>query len=147
MITMTQMGNGKWITTYEVGNFPAPPLGASDQYGVHYTIANSPNNFEAGNTNILIKAANTGNIPSASPFVQWTPAGGVNGTIVVSDGSYESLFVNTQYGAPHAWVEVPNVHGVGYSPSLMVMPDESEIMIFNGGNICMIHLPVHSRLR
>jgi hypothetical protein len=153
MITMAQMGNGKWITTYEVGNFPAPPLGASDQYGVHYSIANSPDNFEAGQTDILIKAANTGNIPSASPFVQWTPAGGVNGTVIVSDGTYESLFLNTQvmletplmlqtplmqspqYGAPHAWVEVPNVHGVEYSTSLMVMPDESEILIFGGGNI------------
>jgi hypothetical protein len=85
--------------------------------------------------NMLLKAANTGGIPSASPYVVWTPTGGVNGTVIVSDGTFESLWLNTQYGAPHAWVEVPNVHGIGYSPCLMVMPDESEIMIFNGGNI------------
>lgn len=159
---MAQMGNGRWITTYEVGLFPTP--GAAP-YGVHYSLFDNPNNIEGpgSKANILLKAANSGTIPSASPFVQWTPAGGINGTVIVSDGSYESLWLNTQvsrrrtrslvvnsrsqssfglssltfsqYGAPHAWVEVPNVHGVGYSPSLMVMPDESEIMIFNGGNI------------
>jgi len=95
MITMAQMGNGQWITTYEVGLFPTP--GAAP-YGVHYSLFNNPNNIEGpgSKANILLKAANSGTIPSASPFVQWTPAGGVNGTVIVSDGSYESLWLNTQ---------------------------------------------------
>ena len=55
------------------------------------------------------------------------------GTVVVSDGSYSSPFLNTKYGDPSSWVEVPSGHGVGYSRSLMVMPDQSELLVFNGG--------------
>ncbi|KAK6542239.1 hypothetical protein TWF694_006202 [Orbilia ellipsospora] len=127
MITMAEMGNNKWIATYEVGNFPALP---ASPYGVHYTIADSPEDF-GKNTPILLKAKNTGTIPSASPFVQWTPAGGDNGTVIVSDGSYADLFLSTDYGI--TWQQVPSGHGVGYTRSLRVMPDESKVLVFNGG--------------
>ncbi|KAF3920375.1 hypothetical protein ABW20_dc0102462 [Dactylellina cionopaga] len=129
MITMAEMGNGKWIATYEVGNSPALP---ASPYAVHYTIADSPEDF-AKETPQLLKAKNTGTIPSASPFVQWTPAGGDNGTVIVSDGSYSQLFINTNWGDPKSWIEVDSGHGIGYTRSLRVMPDESRVLVFNGG--------------
>jgi hypothetical protein len=128
MITVAELGNGKWITSFEVGfanNGPAAP------YAVHYKIANSP--LEFGNAPAILLQATDGTIPSACPYVVWTPVGGPDGTIVLSDGTYDELFLNTKNGDPKAWVKVPSGHGVGYSRALRVMPDESVILVVNGG--------------
>jgi len=46
-----------------------------------------------------------------------------HGTVVVSDGSYPSISLNTKYSDPSSWVKVPSGYGVGYSRSLIVVPD------------------------
>ncbi|KAJ7896129.1 hypothetical protein B0H13DRAFT_1885313 [Mycena leptocephala] len=58
------------------------------------------------------------------PYTVWTPAGGPHGTIVVSDSSYDQLFLNTQNGDPRAWRNVTSGHGVGYTRALTVFARE-----------------------
>lgn len=133
MITMAQIGDGKWMCSYELGFAQVAPKKAP--YAVHYKLANSPFEFDAAPP-ILLQAENTGTIPSSGPYTVWTPAGNEeNGTIVVSDSSYGPLFLDTQNGDADAWEEVPSGHGVGYTRYLHVMPGQGEkvVLLLNGG--------------
>ena len=121
------MGNGKWILTHELGFAPNPTA----PYAVHYRIADSPLEFQSAPEYLL--QATDGTISSAGPYVVWTPAGGPNGTIVVSDSTYSELFLNTAYGDPNAWVKVPSGKGISYTRALQVLPDESLVMVVDGG--------------
>jgi len=131
MITMAQIGNGQWMATFEVGF----PVDGTEQapYASHYKIADSPLEFDAAPAVRL--QATDGSISSAGPYVVWTPAGGPNGTIVVSDSTYDNLFLNTQNGDPGAWVNTTSGHGVGYTRSLRVMPGDGgkTVLLTNGG--------------
>lgn len=133
MITMAQIGNGQWMCSYELGFAQVAPKKAP--YAVHYKLADSPFAFNAAPP-LLLQADNTGTIPSSGPYTVWTPAGNTeNGTIVVSDSSYNQLFLNTQNGDPSAWEEVASGHGVGYTRYLTVMPGQGEkvVLLMNGG--------------
>ncbi|KAK5108104.1 hypothetical protein LTR62_008758 [Meristemomyces frigidus] len=134
MITMAQIGNGQWMCSYEVGLWTdAQGSNESAPYATHYKIANSPLEFGSVGDNPL--RTNTGGLSSAGPYTIWTPAGGPNGTIVVSDSTYDQLFLNTANGDPSAWQNVTSGHGVGYTRSLRVMPGNGgkTVALFNGG--------------
>jgi hypothetical protein len=132
MTTMAKMGNGQYIFTYELG-FSTDGLPGHSPYAVHYRISDDPEYFGAAEEHLL-KSQTDGLIPSSSPYVVWTPVGPTGkGTLVVSDGSFDQLFMNTEYGDPNAWFTVQSTHGVGYSRSLTVMPDESKVLLVNGG--------------
>lgn len=121
------MGNGKYILTYELG----PERLAGSRYPVHYRISSSPLEFENA-TDYLLKTQD-GTIPNSAPYVVWTPAGGVNGTILVSDGKYSELFLNTAYGDPGAWVNVKSGVPGSYSRALQVMGNSSLVLAVDGG--------------
>ena len=136
MITMAQIGNGKWMASYEVALWvDAAGSNESAPYATHYRIADSPLNFGSVGDNDFLLRTNTGGISSAGPYTVWTPAGGPNGTIVVSDSSYDQLFLNTQNGDPGAWQNVTSGHGVGYTRDLRVMPGNGgkTVLVLNGG--------------
>jgi hypothetical protein len=131
MTTMAKMGNGQYIFTYELG-LSDDGLPTKSPYAVHYRISDDPETFNSAQEIRL--TASDGTIPSSSPYVVWTPVGPTGkGTVVVSDGSYDQYFFNTEYGAADAWVTIPSSHGVGYTRSLTVMPDESKVLLVNGG--------------
>jgi hypothetical protein len=131
MTTMAKMGNGQYIFTYELG-FSTDGLPTNSPYAVHYRISSDPEDFGSAEEHLL--RASDGTIPSSSPYVVWTPVGPTGkGTLVVSDGSYAQYFLNTEYGDPNAWVTIQSDHGVGYSRSLTVLPDESKVLLVNGG--------------
>lgn len=125
MPTTTRIGDGRYMISYELAFDPEV------EYAVHYRLADSPLEFDKS-PNILMQA-NSGTIPSAGPYTVWTPSGGPHGTIVVSDSTYSTAFINTQNGDPDAWEEVETGMGVSYSRGLRVMPDESVILFMNGG--------------
>jgi len=129
MITMAQIGNGKWMCSYEVGLWPDE----SAPYATHYKIADSPLEFGSVGDNELKTPEG---ISSAGPYTVWTPAGGPSGTIVVSDSTYDQFFLNTQNGDPGAWKNVSSQgHGVGYTRSLRVLPGNGgkTVQVYNGG--------------
>lgn len=128
MTTVAQMGNGKWILTHELALAPADEI----EYATHYRIADSPLEFQDAPEWLL--QAQDGTMSAAGPYVVWTPAGGPNGTVVVTDSTYSEVFTNTAYGHPGEWKFVETGKGISYTRALQVLPrNESQIMIMAGG--------------
>lgn len=74
-----------------------------------------------------------GVIPSGAPFITWLPAGGPNGTLVLSGESQDDLFVDTENGAANAWTRMlSNVAG-GYSRGMLPRSDGHSLMVLSGG--------------
>jgi hypothetical protein len=111
--------------TYEYCNAP------QGSCPVYYKIATDPEKFlQADDHQIIL---DDGTKPCCQPFVVWTPSGGPQGTIVVSDGGQTALAVNTAGGDPAQWrSQASNAPG-GYSRGLMVMPDGNTVMAITGG--------------
>jgi hypothetical protein len=131
MTTMAKMGNGQYIFTYELG-LSSDGLPDVSPYAVHYRISSDPETFDSAQEHLL--KSSDGLISSSGPYVVWTPVGPTGkGTVVVSDSYFSQVFMNTEYGDPNAWVTVPTTHGVGYTRSLTVLPDESKVLLVNGG--------------
>ncbi|MET8849839.1 RICIN domain-containing protein [Amycolatopsis sp. NPDC004625] len=125
MATVAQLPGGRWIMTYE---YCGAPQGSCP---VYYKIATDPEKFlQAEDQQIIL---DDGTKPCCQPFVVWTPAGGPQGTIVVSDGGQTALAVNTAGGDPAQWrSQASNAPG-GYSRGLMVLPDGVTVMSVTGG--------------
>lgn len=126
MPIVSKLPDGNWIMTYEF-------YGAVEaSFAVYYRISNSPLTFDAQQGIPLLPA--DGTIPVGSPYNVWTPAGGENGTIVVSDGTHTPLYINKALGDPDAWTTLETPAGTSYTRSLLVLPnDPSKIMIVAGG--------------
>lgn len=130
MTSVAKLGNGQFMISFELAFAQEDPVLAP--YAVHYKIASSP--FEFANAEPMLLKASDGTIPSACPYTVWTPVGpSPKGTVVLSDGTYSELFINTNYGDPEDWVKVPSGKGIAYSRQLRVMPDERVILVVNGG--------------
>lgn len=126
MPTVSHLPDGNWIMTYEF--FGAPEAA----FAVYYRISDSPLTFDAQPGIPLLPA--DGIIPVGSPYNVWTPAGGPQGTIVVSDGNNRELYLNKKLGDPDAWTTLQTPAGSSYTRSLLVLPnDQSRIMIAAGG--------------
>jgi hypothetical protein len=127
MITVAPLPNGEWITTYEFAYVPKGP-----NYAAYYRIAKDPYSFQQATGYPIITA--DGFQPDASPYVVWTPAGGPQGTIVVTAASNSTVFTHKQLGAPHIpWTVVQTPEPAGYSRCLQVMPSNQDILIMSAG--------------
>lgn len=126
MPTVSLLPDGNWIMTYEF-------FGASEEaFAVYYRISESPLTFDSKEGTFLSPA--DGTVPVGSPYNVWTPAGGPQGTIVVSDGNHRELYLNKKNGDPNAWTTLATPAGRSYTRSLLVLPnDPSRIMIIAGG--------------
>ncbi|KAI7364983.1 BNR/Asp-box repeat protein [Hortaea werneckii] len=126
MPIISELPTGDWILTYEF--FGAEEGG----FHVYYRISDSPLTFDA-QPGIPILPAD-GSSPEGSPYNVWSPAGGENGTIVVSDGNNTPLYLNRALGAEDAWTTLEVPAGASYTRSLLVLPNNpSRIMIVAGG--------------
>ena len=119
----------KWMLVHE------RPIGKSSSYGsnypVFYVLADSPLEF-GKNEDIPIIINNT-SVPNASPYVVWSPLGGPNGTIVVSDADRSQVYTNQAGGDPAAWEEHGTPAGAVYSRAIQIFrryPDH--LMIYGG---------------
>jgi hypothetical protein len=129
MVTVAKLGSGQYMMSHELAFAQDDPVNAP--YAVHYQLADSPLDFEHAPKHLL--KASDGTIPSACPYTVWTPAGGKQGTVVLSDGTNAELFLNTHSGDPRFWKKVDSGKGIAYSRALQVMPDESTVLVYNGG--------------
>lgn len=133
MTTIAQIGEGKkarFMLSYELGMAPGPI-----DYAVGYRISDSPFTFNSAPDMQLV--ATDGTVPAAGPYTIWTPVGGPQGTIVVSDSTYAQIFTNTAGGDPKKWIKqgVANDQGISYTRSLTLLPDTEgkEVLFLNGG--------------
>ncbi|MPY56916.1 RICIN domain-containing protein [Streptomyces spongiae] len=125
MPVVTRLPNGNYVMTHEYCG--APEGGCS----VYYHISSDPENFISAPGQVL--RSTDGTIPSGAPFVTWLPAGGPNGTLVVSGDTQDDLFINTQNGAANAWTRMRSNVARGYSRGLLPLADGHSLMVLSGG--------------
>lgn len=120
MPTVTKMGNGMYMLVYEIVNMQ------DDQ--IHYKISSNPENW--GDAADAGKKVNyyQGETPGSQPYVVWIPGGGPNGTVVISGGRSDKLFLNYNYGEGH-WTTQDSVIKLGYSRSLVPVGDNTLFVI------------------
>ncbi|KAJ6077091.1 Neuraminidase [Penicillium canescens] len=84
-------------------------------------------------------------MPSSSPYVVWSPVGGVNGTIVVSDADHGSIFTNRANGQPDQWEIHATPQPPAYSRSLHVFAKHPDhLMILGAAEFGQVeNLPLH----
>ncbi|KAF7332562.1 BNR/Asp-box repeat protein [Mycena kentingensis (nom. inval.)] len=128
MTTIAALPNGQFLLTYEYGGAP------EGGFAIYHRLSSSPITF-ASRPGTVIRAT-TGQLPTSSPYVVWTPFGGVNGTVVVSANSHTGVFVNRALAAPgSAWMYLETNATRSYTRELRVLPDASQILITGGGSL------------
>ena len=125
MTTVAELPSGQYVMTYEF--YGAPEA----DFAVYYRMSDDPLNFNAAAGQVV--RASDGVVPTSSPYVIWSPVGGPNGTIVVSSGNDEAIFLNRELGQSGAWTRVDTPAGMSYTRSLRVLPAEQDILIVGGG--------------
>lgn len=127
MPVVAPLPNGQFIFTYEFGG---PPVG----FAAYYRVASNPLAFDAAEGYRIV--ATDGAAPSSGPYVVWTPAGGKNGTIVVSASSHADIFVNTDLAAPGSpWRRIGTPQPRAYTRSMAVLPDPRLVLLIGGGSL------------
>lgn len=119
----------KWILVYEF------PIGNSSSHGSHYPVyyrlADSPLDFRLSEGLPIVLTPTF--VPNASPYVVWSPTGGPNGTIIVSDADRPQVYTNRFGGQLDRWESHMTPAGATYSRAIHVLdkyPDH--LMIFGG---------------
>jgi hypothetical protein len=121
----------KWILVHEL------PVGNSSSYGVNYPVyyvmADSPLEFgkEKGRPIVI----NNSTVPNASPYVVWSPLGGPNGTIVVSDADRTQVYTNSFGGDVDKWEEHSTPAGAVYSRAIQVFKNYPNRLLIYGGEV------------
>jgi hypothetical protein len=120
----------KYILVHEL------PIGNSSSYGanypVYYVLADNPLEFDSSEgIGIVVDGKYA---PNASPDVVWSPIGGVNGTIVVSDADAQGVFTNTAGGDPDKWEYHDTPAGAVYSRSILITKRYPDHLFIYGGN-------------
>lgn len=119
----------KWILVHE------RPIGNSSSYGsnypVFYVLADSP--LEFGRNDDVPIVINNRTVPNASPYVVWSPLGGPNGTIVVSDADRSQVYTNQAGGDPAAWEEHGTPAGAVYSRAIQIFSKYPDHLLIYGG--------------
>lgn len=131
MPTLALLPNGQYIYTYEYGGGPNPA--GSGTFPVYYRLSSDPEKFSSATHHVL--QATDGSVPTGSPYVVWSSAGGVNGTIVVSSGCCSEVWVNKALGAENAWQKVTTPEGASYTRSLHVFQEDPKSLLISGGGV------------
>ncbi|KAK2760206.1 hypothetical protein FQN54_002273 [Arachnomyces sp. PD_36] len=119
----------KWILVHEL------PVGNSSSHGanypVYYVLADSPLEFRHSEGIPIV--INNQTAPNASPYVTWTPIGGLNGTIIVSDADNPQVYTNSFGGDPDKWEELWTPAGATYSRAIHVLNKHPDHLLIFGG--------------
>ena len=115
MTTVAQLTGNLWIMTYEFGvpDDPENPDQNNYTYHVHYRIATDPESFRFSTDTPLLDQ--NGYAPNGAPVVSWSPSGGKNGTIIVTDNDDQDFFINRDLGSPNGWTRLSSPMPAGYS--------------------------------
>ncbi|OGE53619.1 hypothetical protein PENARI_c007G02477 [Penicillium arizonense] len=129
----------KWILVHE---FPGGDSWSGAGYPVYYRLSGNPFEFRfAYGYQIVVDGIQ----PSSSPYVVWSPVGGVNGTIVVSDADNSSISTNRANGQPDQWEIHATPQPAAYSRSLHVFAKHPDhLMILGAAEFGQVeHLPLY----
>ncbi|KZL79002.1 glycoside hydrolase family 93 protein [Colletotrichum incanum] len=119
----------KWILVHEF------PVGNSSSHGanypVYYRLADSPLDFRLSEGLPIV--INNQTAPNASPYVVWSPVGGPNGTIVVSDADRSQVYTNQFGGDVDKWEEHATPAGSTYSRAIQFLRQYPDHLVIYGG--------------
>lgn len=119
----------KWILVHEL------PIGNSSSYGsnypVYYVMADSPLDFRKSVGRPIV--INNSTVPNASPYVVWSPVGGPQGTIIVSDADRRQVYTNSHGGALDKWEEHATPAGAVYSRAIQIFKKRPDHLMIYGG--------------
>ncbi|KAK5636978.1 hypothetical protein RRF57_012690 [Xylaria bambusicola] len=119
----------KWILVHE------RPIGNSSSYGsnypVYYVTADNPLDFRLSKGQPIV--VNNTIVPNASPYIVWSPTGGPNGTIVVSDADRRQVWTNRAGGDVNAWEEHATPAGAVYSRAVQIFKRRPDHLMIYGG--------------
>ncbi|PLB55603.1 BNR/Asp-box repeat protein [Aspergillus steynii IBT 23096] len=131
MPVVAKLPNGKYIYVYEYGSFFNT---SSYSFPIYYRISADPENFNAAPHQRLV--VSSGTVPTSSPYVVWTPYGGKNGTIIVSAGTQDSIFINQALGEGE-WTEIATPEGHSYTRSLRVLREDPSKLLLHGAGVLL----------
>lgn len=130
MPVLTRMGNGKWFICYEWGD--------GSGYPVYYKTADSLNEWNCTDkgTPLISKGGRTA---GSAPSCIWIPAGGKNGTLIVSgkygNGKENDLFISSDYGESFRIMKNPlnysDKQGFGYHASFCWSEEDNTLFYAN----------------
>ncbi|KAM0273551.1 hypothetical protein ACHAQH_008277 [Verticillium albo-atrum] len=129
---VAKLPTGDYIYAYEWGG--ATILNPYT-FPLYYRIAKDPRKF-ADAEPLYINATNRnpvpgGAFPISSPVVVWSPVGGCHGSIIVSSGS-KDVYINTEGGAPDAWLAYTVPEAAAYTRHLRVMEEDKDFLLILG---------------
>lgn len=131
MTTVAELPNGKYIMTYEYGGGPGF---VNYSFPVYYRIADDPRDFN----NSVGYPIQVGSVrPQSSPYVTWSSVGGWDGSIIVSCGTLQQIFVNRALGDVNKWEQFEVAQPVAYTRSLRVFGQDPGALLIAGAG----HLP------
>ena len=119
----------KWILVHEL------PIGNSSSHGVnypvYYVLSDSPLTFGKSVGQPIV--VNNTTAPNASPYVVWSPVGGPNGTIIVSDADRPQVYTNRFGGDVDRWEEHGTPAGAVYSRAIQISGRRPNHLTIYGG--------------
>ncbi|RYO83807.1 hypothetical protein DL764_009420 [Monosporascus ibericus] len=130
MPTVAALPDGRFIYVYEYGGGPNPERPGTYTFPVYYRLSTDPEDFFSAPHHLL--QSSDGAVPDGSPYVVWTPAGGPNGTVVVSSGCCSEVWINKALGAEGAWETVETPEPASYTRSLLVFREDPEYVLISG---------------
>ncbi|KAH8427631.1 sialidase family protein [Aspergillus melleus] len=131
MPVVTKLPNGKYMFVYEYGSFFNT---SSYSFPIYYRISADPEDFDSAPHQRLV--VSSGTVPTSSPYVVWTPYGGKHGTIIVSAGTQDSIFINQNLGEGE-WTEIATPEGHSYTRSLRVLREDPSKLLLHGGGVLL----------
>lgn len=87
------------------------------KYPIYYKISPDAENADGLPWHRLV--ADKGSQPNGGPYATWSPLGGSNGTIIVSDSDNNPVWVNQALGEG-IWREIEVPHGHAYSREVRI---------------------------
>lgn len=131
----------KWILVHEL------PIGNSSSHGVkypvYYVMMDSPLEFgkQRGRPIVAINTA----APNASPYVVWSPLGGVNATIAISDADRRQVFTNSFDGHVDKWEQQPTPAGAVYSRAIQIFRNyPNHMLVYSGESYGNMNKGLHT---
>lgn len=132
MPTVALLPNGQYMYVYEYGGGENPGGDGSYQFPVYYRLSEDPESFGSADHQVINAG---GSVPNGSPYVVWTPAGGDDGTIVVSSGCCSELWINKALGAADAWEVIATPEPRSYTRSLLVFEEDPSFILIAGAGV------------
>ncbi|KAL1610540.1 hypothetical protein SLS60_002209 [Paraconiothyrium brasiliense] len=126
--SIAKIANNQYIIAFQYGLLD--PKTNTTTYPIYYKITSNPQKAASDRTRDV--RVDTGLVPSGVPSVTWTPLGGANGTIVLSDSRSNSVFVNQALGEG-TWRELKTTAGRAYGREVTVPPNDQTKLRFAGG--------------